>query len=158
VLHDCEIDPGPLELELTESMLVDDVEAAIKTIAALKGMGIRLSLDVFGTGYSSLSYLKRFPIDTLKIGKSFVREIPTDQRGSAVADSIVTLGHRLALGVLAEGVETAEQLSMLYDSGCDMVQGYLFCRPLPAEQISTLLRKPPMDFLLHCGQSCTTAM
>jgi diguanylate cyclase (GGDEF)-like protein/PAS domain S-box-containing protein len=158
LLHDCEMDPDALELELTESMLVDDVEAAIKTMSALKGTGIRLSLDDFGTGYSSLSYLKRFPIDTLKIDKSFVREITTDPRSSAVADGIITLGHRLALGVLAEGVETAEQLSLLYDSGCDMVQGYLFCRPLPAEQLTTLLREPPTDFLLHRSQSGKTVM
>jgi diguanylate cyclase (GGDEF)-like protein/PAS domain S-box-containing protein len=158
ILHDCKIDPDALELELTESMLVDEVEAAMKTMSALKGMGIRLSLDDFGTGYSSLSYLKRFPIDTLKIDKSFVREIPTDPRSSAVADGIITLGHRLALGVLAEGVETAEQLSLLYDSGCDMAQGYLFCRPLPAEQLTTLLREPPTDFLLHRSQSSKTVM
>jgi EAL domain-containing protein (putative c-di-GMP-specific phosphodiesterase class I) len=158
LLHDSEIDPDALELELTESMLVDDVDAAMKTMSALKGMGIRLSLDDFGTGYSSLSYLKRFPIDTLKIDKSFVREIPTDPRSFAVADGIITLGHRLALRVLAEGVETAEQLSLLYDSGCDMVQGYLFSRPLPAEQLTALLREPPTDFLLHHGQRCKTVM
>jgi diguanylate cyclase (GGDEF)-like protein/PAS domain S-box-containing protein len=158
LLHDCEMNPDALELELTESMLVDDVEAAIKTMSALKGTGIRLSLDDFGTGYSSLSYLKRFPIDTLKIDKSFVREIPTDPKSAAVADGIISLGHRLALGVLAEGVETAEQLSLLYDSGCDMAQGYLFCRPLPAEQLSTLLREPPTAFLLHRSQSGKTVM
>ncbi len=158
ILQDCELSPDALELELTESILVDDVEAAMKTLSALKGMGIRLSLDDFGTGYSSLSYLKRFPIDTLKIDKSFVHEIPTDPRSAAVADGIITLGHRLALGVLAEGVETAEQLSRLYDSGCDMVQGYLFCRPLPAEQLTTLLREPPTDFFLHRSQCCKTSM
>lgn len=158
LLHDCEIDPAALELELTESMLVDDVELAMKTMSALKAIGIRLSLDDFGTGYSSLSYLKRFPIDTLKIDKSFVREIPTDPKSAAVADGIITLGHRLALGVLAEGVETAEQLSVLYDSGCDMVQGYLFCRPLPAEQLTTLLREPPTDFILHSAQCCKTVV
>jgi EAL domain-containing protein (putative c-di-GMP-specific phosphodiesterase class I) len=158
LLHDCKIDPDALELELTESMLVDDVEAAMKTMSAIKDMGIRLSLDDFGTGYSSLSYLKRFPIDTLKIDKSFVREISTDPRSSAVADGIITLGHRLALGVIAEGVETAEQLSLLYDSACDMVQGYLFCRPVPAEQLTMLLREPPTDFFVHRGQSCKTAM
>ncbi len=91
LLHDCEIEPDALELQLTESMLVDDVEAAIKTMSALKGMGIRLSLDDFGTGYSSLSYLKRFPIDTLKIDKSFVREILTDSRSAAVVDGIISL-------------------------------------------------------------------
>lgn len=158
ILQDCKIDPDALELELTESMLVDDVEVAMKTMSALKGMGIRLSLDDFGTGYSSLNYLKRFPIDTLKIDKSFVHEIPTDPRSFAVVDGIITLGHRLALGVLAEGVETAEQLSLLYDSGCDMVQGYLFCQPLPAEELTTLLREPPTDFFLHRGQSSKTVM
>jgi diguanylate cyclase (GGDEF)-like protein/PAS domain S-box-containing protein len=158
VLQDCEIAPDALELELTESMLVDDVEAAMKTMSALKAMGIRLSLDDFGTGYSSLSYLKRFPIDTLKIDKSFVREIPTDPRSFAVTDGIITLGHRLGLSVLAEGVETAEQLSLLYDSGCDLVQGYLFCRPVPAEQLTMLLREPPTEFRLQRGQSCKTVM
>ncbi|OWW18468.1 putative bifunctional diguanylate cyclase/phosphodiesterase [Noviherbaspirillum denitrificans] len=158
ILHDCDLAPDALELELTESMLVDDVETAMETMSALKGMGIHLSLDDFGTGYSSLSYLKRFPIDTLKIDKSFVRELSTDSRSFAVADGIITLGHRLELGVLAEGVETAEQLSRLYDSGCDMVQGYLFCRPLPAEQLTTLLREPPTDFLLHRSQSSKTEM
>lgn len=158
ILHDCAMDPDALELELTESMLMDDFEAAMKTMSALKGMGIRLSLDDFGTGYSSLSYLKRFPIDTLKIDQSFVREITTDPRSSAVADGIITLGHRLELGVLAEGVETAEQLSLLYDSGCDMAQGYLFCRPLPAEEVTSLLREPPTDFPLHRSQSCKKVM
>jgi diguanylate cyclase (GGDEF)-like protein/PAS domain S-box-containing protein len=158
ILLDTGTDPDLLELELTETMLVNDVDAAIEVLSILKGKGFHVSLDDFGTGYSSLSYLKRFPIDTLKIDQSFVREIPSDPRSSAIVDGIIALGHRLRHNVVAEGVETAEQLSMLYDSGCDIVQGYLFCRPLAAEQLTTRLREPPSGFFLHRDQNSKTVM
>ncbi|MDB5762210.1 MAG: sensory box/GGDEF family protein [Herminiimonas sp.] len=158
ILHDTGTDPGSLELELTESMLVDDIEAAMETMSSLKEIGIHMSLDDFGTGYSSLSYLKRFPIDKLKLDQSFVHEITTDPRSAAIADGIIALGRRLKLTVLAEGVETEEQLSMLHDSGCDMAQGYLFCRPLPAERLTALLCGPPSDFSLYRDQNSKTVM
>jgi EAL domain-containing protein (putative c-di-GMP-specific phosphodiesterase class I) len=157
VLRDTGIEPDALDLELTESMLMDDIESAVRTMKILKEMGMHLSLDDFGTGYSSLSHLKRFPIDTLKIDQSFVSEIPDDPRSAAVVDGIIALGHRLTLSVLAEGVETREQLNLLRQSGCDVVQGYLFCHPVPAEQLTTLLRDSRPQFPLCSDHSAPAA-
>jgi EAL domain-containing protein (putative c-di-GMP-specific phosphodiesterase class I) len=143
VLRETGVDPCHLELELTESILMQDVESAIRTMCDLKDLGIRISLDDFGTGYSSLSYLRRFPIDTLKIDQSFVREITSDRNSAAIADAIIGMAHRLNLTVIAEGVETEAQLAMLRERGCDQVQGYLVCKPLPAEEMTRLLREAP---------------
>jgi diguanylate cyclase (GGDEF)-like protein/PAS domain S-box-containing protein len=133
------LDPRHLELELTESMLMQDVDAAIRIMSDLKAIGVHIALDDFGTGYSSLSYLKRFPIDTLKIDQSFVRDITSDAASEAIAGAIIAMAQRLELGVVAEGVETEAQLAVLRGLGCSQVQGYLFCKPLTAEGLTELL-------------------
>lgn len=130
-----------LELEVTESVIMKDMEGTIDTLNKLHEMGVRLSIDDFGMGYSSLSYLKRFPINTLKIDQSFVRDITTDADDAAIAATIVTLGHSLKLNVIAEGVETAQQLALLRDMKCDEMQGYYFSRPLPAAEMEKLLQQ-----------------
>lgn len=128
-----------LELEVTESLLMKDMEGTIATLNKLHEMGVHLSIDDFGTGYSSLSYLKRFPIHTLKIDQSFIRDITMDSDDAAIAATIITLGHSLKLKVIAEGVETAEQLALLRGMKCDEIQGYYFSKPLPAEEMKKLL-------------------
>ena len=134
-----------LELELTEGVLMANVEETITTLNKLKDMGIRLSIDDFGTGYSSLSYLKRFPIDTLKIDQSFIREITTSSDDSAIASTIIAMAHNLRLNVIAEGVETIEQANILLDKECDDVQGYFFSRPLCESDFCQLLTKLQAD-------------
>jgi len=133
--------PEHLELELTESILMEDVEATIRTLGALSERGVKLSIDDFGTGYSSLSYLKRFPIDTLKIDQAFVREIATSEEDSAIVRAVIALAHSLHLNVIAEGVETELQAGFLRDHGCDEVQGYFFSRPLPVPDLEAFLSK-----------------
>ncbi len=130
--------PERLELELTESILLQDIEATMHTLQALKALGVKLSIDDFGTGYSSLSYLKQLAVDKLKIDQSFVRDMLTDADGAAIVKTIIQLGHNLQLTIIAEGVETEAQLMFLDQSGCDEAQGYLFSRPLPAQQIAPL--------------------
>ncbi|RYF18975.1 MAG: EAL domain-containing protein [Comamonadaceae bacterium] len=129
------IRPDRLKLELTESLLADNIDAAIAKMRNLKDMGVRLSVDDFGIGYSSLSYLKRLPIDELKIDRGFVRDILTDSNDAAIAATIIGLCRNLGLEVIAEGVETEEQRAFLERQGCMRYQGYLFCRPLPIEQL-----------------------
>jgi diguanylate cyclase (GGDEF)-like protein/PAS domain S-box-containing protein len=141
ILEEAELDPRWLELELTESMLIDDPDQAVSLMAELKRIGVHLSLDDFGTGYSSLAYLRRFTIDRLKIDRSFVNGIVTDPDSATIATSIIALAHRLRLKVVAEGVETEEQLGYLRKYGCDEMQGYFFSRPLPADEFSSLLRQ-----------------
>lgn len=142
-MEDAGLDPysDSLELEVTESVIMKDMEGTINTLNKLHEMGVRLSVDDFGMGYSSLSYLKRFPINALKIDQSFVRDITTDTDDAAIAATIVTLGHSLKLNVIAEGVETAQQLALLREMKCDEIQGYYFSRPLPAEEMEKLLRQ-----------------
>jgi len=133
--------PQLLELELTESMMMNDIEHAVCILRDLKSIGVHLSIDDFGTGYSSLSYLKRFPIDLLKIDQSFVRDISIDPDDEAIVLSIISLAHSLRLKVIAEGVETEAQLAYLKRHGCDYMQGYHFSRPLPAPEFEQLLRQ-----------------
>ena len=130
-----------LEIELTESMVMTDVERAIGTLRELKAIGVKLSIDDFGTGYSSLSYLKRFPIDVLKIDRSFVRDITLDADDAAIVASIISLSHNLNLKVIAEGVETQEQLMYLRQHDCDQMQGYYFSKPLPADAFEWMLQR-----------------
>ncbi|HNW79520.1 MAG TPA: EAL domain-containing protein, partial [Candidatus Competibacteraceae bacterium] len=142
VLADSGLPPDCLELEITESTLLERGSQAEATLAALKNLGVKLAIDDFGTGYSSLAYLKRFPIDKLKIDQSFVHDIPHDSGDMEIAAAIIALARNLRLEVLAEGVETPEQLTFLRAHGCDSYQGYLFSPPVPAEQIGALLKMP----------------
>ncbi len=135
IVTETAVDPKYIELELTEGVLVDDEESAIDVLHQLNKMGMQISIDDFGTGYSSLSYLKRFPLNTLKIDQSFIRDILTDPDGAAITEAIIALGHSLRLKVIAEGVESQEQLSFLAPRGCDEVQGFYFSEPLPAHVI-----------------------
>nr|WP_143028925.1 EAL domain-containing protein [Massilia sp. PDC64] len=139
VLAESGLEARYLDIELTEGLVMTDIDQALSTMNTLKGLGVQLSLDDFGTGYSSLSYLKRFPIDVLKIDKSFVRDITTDPDAAAIARSIISLAQSLQLQVIAEGVETQEQLSYLTTYRCDQIQGYYFSRPVPAAAFEQLL-------------------
>lgn len=138
-LAETNFDPVCLELELTESTLMDHTEDNLTMLQALKATGARIAIDDFGTGYSSLSYLQRFPVDVLKIDRSFVIDLPGAAGSAAIVDAIVTLAHGLGLEVVAEGVETPEQQAFLHDHGCDEGQGYLFGRPTPLAEFRTLL-------------------
>ncbi len=130
------LDPNRLELEITESILMDNVSGAIATMNKLKTRGIRLAIDDFGTGYSSLSYLKRFPIDKLKIDRSFIRDLSGEATDKVIASAIIALGRSMALEVTAEGIETAEHLDFLKKEGCRFGQGFLLSLPLPAEELA----------------------
>ncbi|WP_449286812.1 EAL domain-containing protein [Marinobacter sp. PE14] len=141
VLKKTGMPPANLELEITESALIYEVESAIATMSQLMKLGVDISLDDFGTGYSSLSYLKRFPIDTLKIDKSFITELTTDPGSEVIVNTIIAMAHSLKLKVIAEGVETEEQLAMLRERKCDQAQGYLFSRPLPFEEAIGKVRR-----------------
>ncbi|MDH5765909.1 MAG: EAL domain-containing protein, partial [Gammaproteobacteria bacterium] len=132
------LDADRLDLEMTESVIMRDTDITIDTLNCLHSMGVELSIDDFGTGYSSLSYLKRFPINRLKIDRSFVSDITTDKNDADMIHSIIALGHCMKLKVLAEGVETKEQLTFLKQYGCDEVQGYYYSRPLPADELEQL--------------------
>jgi EAL domain-containing protein (putative c-di-GMP-specific phosphodiesterase class I) len=133
------IEPECLELELTESALIDDRERAVGILGRLKALGVQIAVDDFGTGYSSLSYLSGLPVDCLKIDRAFVMQLAKGGRDAAIAQAVISLGHSLGLRVLAEGVETPEQRSFLVAHGCDEGQGYLFARPAPGPSVESLL-------------------
>ena len=152
------LQPEFLELELTESILIQDVEKSLDIIRRLKELGVRLSIDDFGTGYSSLAYLRQLPVDKLKIDQSFVREIVTRQDDAAIALSIITLAHTLQKRVIAEGVETTEQLRFMQQHGCDEIQGYLFSRPLTSEAFEAFIsRDVSLDSLFADEPEATAA-
>jgi diguanylate cyclase (GGDEF)-like protein/PAS domain S-box-containing protein len=138
VLKQGSLDPGCLELEVTESVM-ENADSAIRTLHDLKAMGVHLSIDDFGIGYSSLSHLKRFPIDALKVDQSFVRDITSDENDAAITSAVIAMGHSLRLTIIAEGVETEEQLAFLRERECHKAQGYLFGRPMPAASLQALL-------------------
>ena len=138
-LDETGLSPSALLLEITESAVIEDAEEAASTLEALKALGVHLALDDFGTGYSSLSYLERFPVDVLKIDRSFVAKIGRDAGGTALLSAVVGLAQVLGLQVVAEGVETAEQRDLLQGVGCDLLQGYYFSRPLPQDEAAELL-------------------
>jgi EAL domain-containing protein (putative c-di-GMP-specific phosphodiesterase class I) len=139
-LKDSGLEAKYLELELTESLIMQDLDLAVATMKDLQGLGVQLSIDDFGTGYSSLSALKTFPVARLKIDKSFVDGILADENDMAVASAVISLGQKLNLRVIAEGVETEAQAAFLRGINCDEMQGYLFSRPLPAQEIEVLLK------------------
>ena len=139
ILTETGLNPRQLELEVTESVIMHDAQQIIASLQAFRDMGVKLSVDDFGTGYSSLSYLKRFPVDRLKIDQSFVHDLGSDADDAAIAQAVITLGHTMGLRVIAEGVETPEQLAFLRRHECDEMQGYLFGKPMPADEFAKLL-------------------
>jgi diguanylate cyclase (GGDEF)-like protein/PAS domain S-box-containing protein len=141
VLQETGLEAKYLELEITEGIAIEEVDKAVLTLKALKNMGVRIAIDDFGVGYSSLSYLKRFPIDKLKIDQSFVRDLSTDMDDAVIVRTIVGMGHSLRLNVIAEGVETAEQLDYLRENSCDEVQGFYFSRPLVPEDVERFVQE-----------------
>ncbi|QDW36617.1 EAL domain-containing protein [Bradyrhizobium sp. KBS0727] len=147
LLHDVDeallasgMSPVLLQLEVTESMVMRNVSRAIKVLDAIQSRGIRLAIDDFGTGYSSMSLMKQFPIDTIKIDRSFVRDLPNDSEDQAIAQAIISMGKALGMTVIAEGVETVEQETFLRNHACDEMQGFLFSKPLPPREMANLLR------------------
>jgi EAL domain-containing protein (putative c-di-GMP-specific phosphodiesterase class I) len=148
LLHDIEsaladsgLEGSDLELEITESMVMNDPEQAVNILRRLKDLGIRVAIDDFGTGYSSLAYLKRFPIDSVKLDRSFVEDIPQDVDSMAIAQAIIAMAHSLRLKVVAEGVESEAQVSFLRGEGCDEIQGHFFSAACAASEISGIMRK-----------------
>jgi EAL domain-containing protein (putative c-di-GMP-specific phosphodiesterase class I) len=141
--------PSSLELEITESMFMSHGGSAVAVLENLKSIGVQIAIDDFGTGYSSLAYLKRFPIDTLKVDRSFIRDIPHDPSGMKITRAIIALAHGLGLKVVAEGVERADQLKFLRDHHCDSVQGHFLHRPLLEEAVAAVLELNRLDHARH---------
>jgi diguanylate cyclase (GGDEF)-like protein len=147
ILRETGLEPRYLELELTETVLMQHAESTVSVLSALKSMGVRLAVDDFGTGYSSLSYLKRFPIDSLKIDQSFVRDITSSTDDVPIIRAVITMGKSLRQRVVGEGVETEEQMAFLRANGCDEAQGYYLSLPLPAEHFVELLKPGIRSFI-----------
>src|SRR6185436_3645051 len=141
VLQETGMDPSLLELEITESMVMGNVDRAARLLGAIKERGIRLAIDDFGTGYSSLAQIKRFPIDTLKVDRSFIRELQTDPEDRAITQAIISMGKTLSLTVVAEGVETEEQQTFLREHACDEMQGFYFSKPIGGDEFAGFLRQ-----------------
>ena len=130
-----------LELEITENILMQDPVNAVEVLQAIHALGVRIAIDDFGTGYSSLAYLKRFPLDVLKIDRTFVNDLVNDSGDAAIVEASISLAHKLGLEVIAEGVETAEQFEFMRTHDCDLVQGYYLSRPLPRFELMELLQR-----------------
>lgn len=145
ILLELDFDPNELEFELTESVVMNNVAQAISKMKLLRAQGIRISIDDFGTGFSSLSYLKYFPVDILKIDQSFVKDIPDAPKDTAITKTIISLARRLGLEVVAEGVETEEQMAFLRSRNCNEAQGYLLSKPLPVPEITAFLQKEQLN-------------
>ena len=143
ILHEEQLDPRLLELELTESLLLEATDDTRHQLGRLKSLGLTLAMDDFGTGYSSLSYLKKFPIDVIKIDRSFIKDIPDNQDDMEITSAVIAMAHNLKLQVVAEGVETAAQLAFLRRNRCDIGQGYLFDKPIPSHDLSSSLQRYP---------------
>ena len=141
VLEETGLEARYLELELTESMVMHDAAQLVAMLGELKRLGVQISVDDFGTGYSSLSYLKRFPVDRLKVDRSFVADLATDADDATIVRAIITLGHNLGLKVVAEGVEQEEQVSFLRLNQCDEAQGFIFCRPIESAALAEKLTR-----------------
>ena len=131
--------PELLQLEITESMVMHNVARAIELLDIIRGRGVRLAIDDFGTGYSSMSLMKKFPVDTIKIDRSFVKDLPDDAEDRAIAQAIISMGKALGMTLVAEGVETAEQAAFLRAHGCDEMQGYLLSPPVEPERVAALI-------------------
>lgn len=142
ILNETKVAAKYISLEITESMLIDNIEKGVETLKCLSEMGIHISIDDFGTGYSSLSYLKRFPINTLKIDRSFVHDIVTDKNDHTIVTAIIAMAHSLGIDVIAEGIETKEQLRLLIAQKCNHYQGYYFSKPVPVSEMINILKKP----------------
>jgi EAL domain-containing protein (putative c-di-GMP-specific phosphodiesterase class I) len=138
-LHAARLEPGRLELEITEGVLLSDEGATLETLNELRSLGIHVSMDDFGTGYSSLSYLRKFPFDKIKIDQSFVRQLPHDAESAAIVRAIITMAKCLGMSTTVEGVETSEQLDFSVAAGCDTIQGYLISRPLDRAGLASLI-------------------
>jgi diguanylate cyclase (GGDEF)-like protein/PAS domain S-box-containing protein len=145
ILLETGLAPGRLELEITEGVLIEDFDRGLSLLRRLKGLGVRISMDDFGSGYSSLSYLQAFPFDKIKIDRAFVMNLGRNPQSAAIVRAVIGLGHGLEMSIVAEGVETQEQLSFLAEQGCDAVQGYFIGKPLPIEQYDTLVGRAPSD-------------
>jgi EAL domain-containing protein (putative c-di-GMP-specific phosphodiesterase class I) len=143
VIREAGLEPGLLELELTESMSIDCPERSADLMGRLRALGVTLSIDDFGTGYSSLSYLKRLPVDKLKIDRSFVQDMHQSAESMAMVKAIIAMAHSLRLEVIAEGVELQEQLDALSAAGCDQIQGFYYSQPLSAGDCAAYLRRQP---------------
>jgi EAL domain-containing protein (putative c-di-GMP-specific phosphodiesterase class I) len=139
ILKTTGMDPHLLELEITESMLIRDVADTRRILTGLKALGVRIAIDDFGTGYTSLATLQRFPLDTIKIDRSLIRDIAGTAEDTGLADAIIAMGRSLSLTVVAQGVETRDQAEFLRTHACDELQGFYFKRPLPADQFTKLL-------------------
>ena len=154
ILLETGLPPELLELEITESTIMNDVEAAIVTMENLNSLGVKIAIDDFGTGYSSLAYLKKFPIQKLKVDRTFVRDISCDPNDAGIVSAIIAMAHTLNLEVVAEGIETLDHLQFLQKTGCEVGQGYLFSRPVPQEEFLTLIKETDGVFDAASAETC----
>jgi EAL domain-containing protein (putative c-di-GMP-specific phosphodiesterase class I) len=154
IIHASGLDPSLLELEITESVVMSDGECAVSVLDKLKSIGVQIAIDDFGIGYSSLDYLKRFPIDTLRIDRSFIRDIPADSGDMKITRAIIAMAHGLRLKVVVEGVETADQLEFLRSKSCDAAQGYFLHRPLREDEIGGRSQTQPAGLCAFLSDAC----